>query len=82
VPFGWRVGDDGALIEVPEQQRALKRMRRLRDQSLPLRTIAEQMGALGITNSHMGVGVRKALRATGAPSRLHIETPGPTTSSD
>jgi putative DNA-invertase from lambdoid prophage Rac len=66
-PFGWRVGDDGALIEVPEQQRALKRMRRLRDHGLPLRTIAEQMGALGITISHMGV--KTALRATAASPR-------------
>src|ERR1700759_5092326 len=58
-----RVGDDGALIEIPEQQR----MRRLRDDGLPLRTIADRMGASGVTISHMGV--QKALRATGTPSR-------------
>ena len=65
VPFGWRVGEDGALIEMPEQQWALKRMRRLRDQGLPLRAIADRMGAFGITISHMGV--KTALRAPGAP---------------
>lgn len=66
VPFGWRVGEDGALVEVAEQQRALKRMRKLRDDGLPLRTIADRMQALGIRISHMGV--KTALRATGALS--------------
>jgi putative DNA-invertase from lambdoid prophage Rac len=60
VPFGWRVGDDGALVEVPEQQRALKRMRKLRDDGMPLRTIAERMQTWGIQISHMGV--KTALR--------------------
>jgi hypothetical protein len=32
VPFGWRVGEGGELIAVPEQQRAITRMKRLRDQ--------------------------------------------------
>ena len=26
VPFGWRIGDDGALVEVPDQQRTTKRI--------------------------------------------------------
>src|SRR6201994_3017615 len=29
IPWGYRVGDDGALVPIPEQQAALKRMRKL-----------------------------------------------------
>jgi hypothetical protein len=42
-PFGWRVGDGGALVKVPEQQEALPRMHRLRADGTPFRAIAEQM---------------------------------------
>jgi DNA invertase Pin-like site-specific DNA recombinase len=61
VPFGWRVGESGELVPVPEQQAAIRRMRRLKDQGLALRTIAGKMQAAGIKISH--VGVKKALLA-------------------
>ena len=43
VPFGWRIGDTGGLVEVPEQQQAIKRMRELRQAGKPLRTIASEI---------------------------------------
>ena len=30
VAFGWRVGHDGELVAVPEEQEAIKRMKRLK----------------------------------------------------
>jgi DNA invertase Pin-like site-specific DNA recombinase len=60
-PFGWRVGEAGELVRVPEQQRALKRMRTLRAKGLALRAIADEMTAAGVQISHMGV--KKALAA-------------------
>ena len=33
VPFGWQVGPDGDLIEVPQQQAAIQRARELRQRS-------------------------------------------------
>ncbi len=61
VPFGYRVGAAGALQPVPEQQAAIRRMRKLRDQGLSLRTISERMQASGVAISH--AGVKKALAA-------------------
>jgi len=55
VPFGWQVGADGELVPVPEQQAAIRRMRKLRDQGLALRPIAERMRAAGVSISHAGV---------------------------
>jgi hypothetical protein len=60
-PFGWRVGEAGVLIPVPDQQRALKRMQTLRAKGLALRAIADEMTAVGVQISHMGV--KKALAA-------------------
>jgi len=54
-PFGWRVGEDGALVAVPEQQEALAMMRRLRGEGVSLRAIAEQMAAAGHAISHVAV---------------------------
>src|SRR6202012_5945003 len=53
-PFGWRVGEDGQLVAVPEQQAALVRMRALRAEGSPLRAIAQQMAADGVRSSHAG----------------------------
>jgi DNA invertase Pin-like site-specific DNA recombinase len=58
-PFGWRVGDGGELIAIPEQQRAIRRMRKLKEQGLSLRAIADRMTAAGLQISH--VGVKKVL---------------------
>ena len=48
------VGDAGELVPVPEQQAAIRRMRKLRDQGLALRTIAAKMKASGVSISHAG----------------------------
>jgi putative DNA-invertase from lambdoid prophage Rac len=58
-PFGWRVGEVGELVAVPEQQAAIHRMRNLKDQGHALRTIADTLRAEGVQISH--VGVKKAL---------------------
>ena len=55
IPFGWRVGDAGQLVPIPEQQAALKRMRKMRAEGIALRTIAEKMTASGVEISHQGV---------------------------
>jgi putative DNA-invertase from lambdoid prophage Rac len=70
-PFGWRVGDAGELVAIPEQQEALTRMRRLRANGTTLRAIAAQMRANGFQISH--TGVKKVLdaapRAAGCAGR-------------
>jgi DNA invertase Pin-like site-specific DNA recombinase len=66
-PFGWRVegqGREAILIEVPEQQRAIRRMKRLRGDGASLWTIARKLTAAGMPISHMGV--KKALQQQAA----------------
>jgi putative DNA-invertase from lambdoid prophage Rac len=46
-PFGWQIGEGGALVPVPEQQDALRHMRRMRGQGKSLRDIAESMTRRG-----------------------------------
>lgn len=55
VPFGWRIGDKGELVEVAEQQQAIRRMRALRQAGKPLRAIAEEITKAGFDLSHQGV---------------------------
>lgn len=55
VPFGWRVGDGGELVEVPEQQAAIRRMQELRAEGKSLRAIAAVLAADGVRISHEGV---------------------------
>lgn len=55
VPFGWRIGENGALIEVPEQQRAIQRIFELRRNGLSLRAISAAIAAEGVRLSHEGV---------------------------
>jgi putative DNA-invertase from lambdoid prophage Rac len=55
VPFGFRPGEDGNLVPVPEQQKAIETMRRLRAQGLALRVIADKLKAAGTPISHQGV---------------------------
>jgi putative DNA-invertase from lambdoid prophage Rac len=55
VPFGWRVGEDGALTENPEQQRAIQRILGLRGEGLSLRAISAAISAEGVKLSHEGV---------------------------
>jgi putative DNA-invertase from lambdoid prophage Rac len=63
VPFGWRIGEDGALVEVPEQQRAIQRIVELRREGLSLRAISASIAAEGVQLSHEGV--KKVLTAVG-----------------
>jgi DNA invertase Pin-like site-specific DNA recombinase len=55
VPFGWQVGEDGVLIEVPDEQRAIQRIIELRHQGLSLRAISASIAAEGVKLSHEGV---------------------------
>jgi putative DNA-invertase from lambdoid prophage Rac len=43
-PFGWQVGEDGILIEVPEQQATIRKILKLRQEGLSLRAIAASIG--------------------------------------
>jgi DNA invertase Pin-like site-specific DNA recombinase len=54
-PFGWRVGEDGELTEVPAQQAAISTMRSLRAEGASLRQIAAAMRDAGHAVSHEGV---------------------------
>jgi hypothetical protein len=54
VPWGFRIGDTGDLVPIPEQQAALRKMRRMRAAGLALRAIAEKMRATGVAISHQG----------------------------
>ena len=55
-PFGWRVGEDGILVEDDAEQRALADIRALRDAGASLRTIAAKIEQNhGIQISHQGV---------------------------
>ena len=55
-PFGWRVGDDGILIEDEAEQCALADMKEMRDTGNSFRTIAAQIKQThGIQISHQGV---------------------------
>jgi putative DNA-invertase from lambdoid prophage Rac len=60
-PFGWNVGSDGALLEVPEQQAAIQRMLEMRRSGSSLRAIADVTKAQGFALSH--VGVKKVIAA-------------------
>jgi len=55
VPFGWRVGEDGALVAVVEEQAAIAAMKKARAAGEPLRAIAAAMKSRGFHISHEGV---------------------------
>ncbi len=63
VPFGYRVGAEGDLAEVPAEQDAIREMVALRAQGKALRAIAEAMRGKGFKLSHEGVA--GVLRAAG-----------------
>jgi putative DNA-invertase from lambdoid prophage Rac len=64
VPFGWRVTEDGALTEDPDQQRAIERIVEMRREGLSLRAISAELAAEDIPLSHEGV--KNVLAAAGA----------------
>jgi putative DNA-invertase from lambdoid prophage Rac len=55
VPFGWSVGADGELVDVPDQQAAIKQARKLRAKGLSLRAISAALAESGVQLSHEGV---------------------------
>jgi DNA invertase Pin-like site-specific DNA recombinase len=55
VPFGWQVGEDGDLVEVPAEQEAIRQMVQLRGQGLSLRAVAARMADAGHQITHAGV---------------------------
>lgn len=55
VPFGYRRGDEGALVEDADQQAALRDMRAMRQQGMALRAISAAMADRRIRISHEGV---------------------------
>jgi hypothetical protein len=55
VPFGWQVGQNGELVEVPTEQAAIRRITDLHREGLSLRGISEAMKGEGINLSHVGV---------------------------
>jgi hypothetical protein len=79
VPFGWRVGEKGELVEVPEQQIAIQRMKEFRRAGRSLRSIAAEMAEAGHQLSHQGVKEIVGGGATGcdAATRL-VKTAEPT----
>src|SRR3954462_7496369 len=62
VPFGWRVGEDGQLVPVPEKQVALRQMRALRAEGVSLRGIVDRMAAAGHKIPPQGVKLVLAAR--------------------
>jgi hypothetical protein len=68
--LGHPVGEGGELIEIPEQQEAVRTMSVLRGDSMSLRTIAAAVESRhGIKVSYAGVdqGARLAARDAGPP---------------
>jgi DNA invertase Pin-like site-specific DNA recombinase len=63
VPFGWRIGEDGTLVEVLAQQRAIQRIVELRRKGVSLRAISASIAADGVKLSHEGV--KNVLAAAG-----------------
>ena len=56
VPFGYRVGEGGELVEIPEQREAIRTMSALRAGGMSLRAIAAAVETRhGIKVSHAGV---------------------------
>jgi hypothetical protein len=54
VPFGWQVGEDGALVEVRAEQEAIRQMVQLRGQGLSRDAAA--FITLRSTSAHSAIG--------------------------
>jgi hypothetical protein len=55
MPFSHHIGDHGELVDVPEEQAAITRMKSLRASGTSLRAIATEMKATGHDLSHEAV---------------------------
>jgi len=69
-PFGWVYDKARKLVPVPKQQRALRRIRELRDEGKSLRQISEELASLGHKLSHVSVGKILADEETRRQSRV------------
>jgi putative DNA-invertase from lambdoid prophage Rac len=65
-PFGYRVTDEGELVEDPDEQAAIKRMVAMRKRKKTLREIQAAVAAKGHHLSHEGI--RKLIAAAGEGS--------------
>lgn len=54
-PFGYAVTDDGALVELREEQAAIRKIKALRGDGLSFRAISDALRADGISLSHVSV---------------------------
>jgi putative DNA-invertase from lambdoid prophage Rac len=55
LPFGYRMGENGALIQHPGEQLAIQEMIAFRTKGMTLRGIAGALQAKGVTITHAGV---------------------------
>jgi len=74
VPFGWKIGQDGALVEDRAEQAAIAKMVRLRHAGHGLRVIAAAMKAQGHDVSH--VTVQKIVRSAAKKTKTWSRQPG------
>jgi len=66
VPYGFKIGPDGRLVEDPEQIRNIQRMKRLRRRGYSYREIAERFGlSVGLVHKIVHTDLRKLRRAVG-----------------
>jgi putative DNA-invertase from lambdoid prophage Rac len=66
-PYGWTIGPGGTLRPLPDEQRAIRFIRRLRANGHSLRAIAQRLKQRGMTISH--TGVQQALRRAGVVNK-------------
>src|SRR5215213_8180084 len=67
VPFGYRVGQDGLLVEHEGEQEAIRAIRAMRAQGIALRPIAAAMAERGFRISHEAVKQVVAARESAMP---------------
>jgi hypothetical protein len=70
IQFGYRLGDDGALVPLEPEQEAIREMIALQSQGRSLRAIAAEMQAKGFMINHVSVSAAlRRLRRQGHVSR-------------
>ena len=70
-PFGYELGDDGCLVELPSKQAAIETIRMLRVQGLSYRAIADALATSGVSLSHV-VPARRSMEER-APASVRRE---------
>lgn len=54
VPFGYRKNEDGEIVEVAHQQRAIQLIQKLRDKGYSLQAIAAELEAKSVLTKKSG----------------------------